>query len=118
MRKYKNMSKRIYIAGPYTNEDPMKVKDNVKKAIDVAEDIHNYGFIPYIPHLFHYWHKEYNHSYNFWMKQGSSWLDVCDGLYRMCGDSPGSDVEVSQAKKNGIPVFYDFYELNAYFENE
>jgi len=52
------------------------------------------------------------------MKQGSSWLNVCDGLYRMSGDSPGSDVEVSQAKENGIPVFHDFYELNAYFENK
>jgi len=109
------MNERIYIAGPYTKGDTEK---NVTKAIAVADQIAMLGFKPFIPHLSHYWDQEFQHDYEFWMEQGSEWLSVCDGLYRISGDSDGSEREIEQAKEEGILVFYNMAELCSYFRNE
>lgn len=112
------MNEKIYIAGPYTDEDNEIVKKNVLKAITVADQIALLGFKPYIPHLSHYWHEEFSHDYEFWMDQGSEWISVCDGLYRIPGDSAGSEKEIKQAKKEDeIPVFYNIADLLLYFKD-
>ena len=110
------MDEKIYIAGPYTNKDNEVVKKNVVKAITVADQIALLGFKPFVPHLFHYWNDEFKHDYEFWMEQGSEWLSVCDGLYRIPGESDGSEREIEQAKKEDeIPVFYNIADLLLYF---
>jgi len=112
------MNEKIYVAGPYTDEDDEVVEQNVVKAITVADQIALLGFKPFIPHILHFWGEEYEHGYEFWMEQGSEWLSVCDGIYRIPGESAGSDREIEQAKEEGIPRFYNIQELLFYFRED
>jgi len=101
----------IYIAGPYSNGD---VARNVRRAIYNANLLRqlpnpddNFVLVPYIPHLSHFWHLLHPQEYNFWMDLGMDWLERCDCVLRLQGDSPGADKEVGLAKARMIPVFYE-----------
>lgn len=111
------MSRRIYIAGPYTLGD---VAINIGKAIIAGDELFNYGFYPYIPHLNHFWHLVCPRHWNEWITQDLAFLVICDGLLRIPGESKGADMEVAKAKDLGIPVFYssrEIYEYNWKREN-
>jgi len=105
------MNEKIYVAGPYTDEDDEIVEKNVVKAITVADQLSLLGLKPFIPHILHFWGEEYEHGYEFWMEQGSEWLSVCDGIYRIPGESAGSEREIEQAVEEGTPVFYNIAEV-------
>src|SRR3989304_3723636 len=92
----------IYVAGPYTDGDPVI---NVRRAIIVAEDLINLGFIPFVPHLTHLWHLINPHEIAYWYKYDNAWLLKCDAILRLPGDSKGADEECRLAEKNNIPVF-------------
>lgn len=94
--------KRIYVAGPYTQPDPAA---NAARAVEAANRIFDAGYWPYIPHLTHFWHPQIPRPYEDWMALDLVWLEVCDALVRLPGDSPGADREVAQAQELGIPVF-------------
>lgn len=100
--------KKVYMAGPYTKGD---VGINVRNAIQWGDQIATEGMVPFIPHLSHFWHLVEPRTYSFWVDYDNEWLPLCDALYRIDGESAGSDAEVELAKKLGIPVFYDFEEL-------
>jgi hypothetical protein len=70
-----------------------------------------YGFIPFIPHLSHFWDKICPRSYQFWCDYGLEWLAVCQAVLRLPGESPGADRECEWAQELGIPVFYNLREL-------
>ena len=78
--------KYIYIAGPYSNGDPVL---NVRLAIQTAERLVARGFIPFIPHLTMFWHLLLPHYINYWYEYDLAWLDKCDGLLRLPGKSKG-----------------------------
>ena len=92
----------IYVAGPYTSPDPAV---NVRRAIDVADQLANAGYAPYVPHLSHFWHFIHPHDYEHWMTLAFSWIAKCDALVRLPGESLGSDREVAEARRLGIPAF-------------
>lgn len=92
---------RVYLAHPYTS-DP---DGNAERAIDVADQLMDMGHIVLNPLLSHYHHKRRQRSYESWMVQDFGWLDVCDVLVRVLGDSPGADREVARAQELGIPVY-------------
>ena len=98
---------RVYIAAPYTS-DP---EQNVRVAIGMADMIADLGLAPFVPHLYHFWDRQHPHEYLFWIVQTLHWVEVCDGLIRIPGHSPGADQEVMFAMKLGKPVFYSFQEL-------
>lgn len=93
----------VYIAGPYTVGD---VAQNVRAAVSVANEVALLGAFPYVPHLSHFWHYLYTQPYTFWMAQDEAWLEQCDLLYRLPGDSRGADAEVQRAQQLGIPVVH------------
>ena len=103
--------KYVYIAGPYTHDDPVLNTSNV---IDVAEDLAKFGYIPYAPHLTMFWHFLYPHDIEFWYEYDLAWLLKCDCVLRIDGDSHGADNEVEFAKTHDIPVFYTYQELTEY----
>lgn len=105
---------RVYIAGPYTKGDKL---DNVRRAIDAATIVLALGHFPYIPHLTHYWDERHPHDYETWMELDFAYLDVCDVLIRLSGESPGADREVEQARAKGIRVF-DSIEAFKRFDEE
>lgn len=104
------MKKRIYIAGPYTKPDP---EMNTAEAIFMGDWVRSLGFSVYIPHLTHYWEKQIHHEFEFWMEHDLEWLDVCDAVLRLPGESAGADREVAYAKEHGKPVYYSIPELIA-----
>ncbi len=93
---------RVYVAGPYTKGD---VVVNVRKAIECADSLVRMGHEPFIPHLSHLWHTISPHEYTYWMDRDLAWLDVCDALVRIPGDSAGADKEMAYAHEHGIPVY-------------
>lgn len=100
---------KVYIAGPYTKGD---VGQNVKTAIDCADELCKLGYTPFIPHLAHFWHLISPKPVEFWCEYDLLWLDYCDALLRLPGESAGADKEVEVACKWGIPVYYSLEELN------
>jgi hypothetical protein len=100
--------KRIYVAGPYSGGDTVQ---NVRNAIDVADELADAGFAPFVPHLCHFWHYAHPRDYQSWLDIDLAWVDVCDAVFRLGGESSGADGEVERAIARGIPVFYSIAEL-------
>lgn len=103
------MIRTVYLAGPYSGDE----EHNTKVAIALADMASNYGFIPFIPHLFHFWNEQHPHDYEFWMRMDEMWISKCDALlyYEM---SPGADRDVAVASRLGKPIFNSLAELIQY----
>jgi hypothetical protein len=106
---------KIYIAGPYTKGD---VVVNIRRVVFVADEIAKMGHTPFIPHLSHLWHTISPHPYDFWIKQDLEWLRCCDAMIRLGGESEGADIEVGEARKLGIHVYFDTWELRRVLHNQ
>lgn len=102
----------VYIAGPYTNPDPL---DNTRRAIDAAEALLAVGLVtPVIPHLTALWHLVRPHDLEFWYEYDLAILKRCDALLRLPGPSTGADREVTYAQGIDVPVFDDEESLHAW----
>jgi hypothetical protein len=99
---------KIYIAGPYTKGD---VVQNVRMAILDGDYVARLGHVPFIPHLSHFWHMLVPHEYQFWLDQDMQWLQECDALLRLPGESAGADLEVEWAIAHGLPVFCSVFDI-------
>jgi len=99
---------RVYVAGPYTKPDPAV---NVRNAILVGARLLDAGHVPFIPHLAHFWHLVSPRPYEDWMQLDMAWIEVCEAMFRIPGESAGADREVARAKELGIPVFHDLNSL-------
>jgi len=97
------MPKRIYVAGPYTNPDPV---DNTRRAIRAGHFLLLQGFTPFVPHLSLFWHFQYPLPIEKWYAYDLEWLAVCDGLVRLPGESEGATQEVFRAEDLDLPIFY------------
>jgi hypothetical protein len=95
--------KKVYIAGPYTKGD---VALNVRVAIEAADRVLKAGFIPFLPHVTHFWHLVCPGPYEQWIDYDLEWLPACDALIRLPGESKGADGEVKRAIELGIDVFF------------
>ena len=103
----------VYIAGPFTKPDSMY---NTRQAIEIAEIVREMGHLPFIPHINIFWHFLYPHNYEYWMDMCFEWLDVCDCLIRLPGDSPGADREVSYMLEKEKPVYLSFSAFLDHFD--
>jgi hypothetical protein len=94
---------RVYIAGPYTGG---KWGTNIRNAVEEAEHVAKAGHVPFIPHtMTALWSVLYEKSGDEWLDQDFSWIETCDALIRIPGDSPGAEEEVELANELGIPVY-------------
>lgn len=94
------MTRRIYVAGPYTKPDPCI---NTFNAIQKANELLDLGFIPFLPHLSHLWHTVSPRPYEDWMKIDFAFVEVCHGLFRLPGESSGADREVRTPSRMASP---------------
>jgi Domain of unknown function (DUF4406) len=101
--------KLIFIAGPYTSGN---LDTNVQKAINAAEQLAQNDFVPYVPHLSRYWHDEYNHPKEFWMKVHQEYIFRCDAMLMLPGNSVGTIEEKKYAEKLNKPVFHSITSLS------
>ena len=92
----------VYIASPYTKGD---VAINVRRSIECADALAEAGFVPFCPLLTHLWHLMSPHEYKFWTALDDAWIERCDALVRLPGESSGADNEVALAGKLGKPVY-------------
>lgn len=95
--------KVIYLAGPYTNPDPV---ENIHRAIKIADGLLDVC-VPVIPHLTGFWHVVSPKPYEEWLRIDLVLMHRCDAVYRFDGASSGADNEVAEAEEAGLPVFYD-----------
>jgi len=94
---------KVFISSPYTHGD---AADNVRLQINFADKLMDEGFYPYVPLLTHFQHLVHHREYNDWLDQCMVWVESCDCLLRIGGDSAGADKEIQHAKDVGIPIFY------------
>lgn len=102
------MNVRVFISGPYTQGDQM---ENMRAALDAAEKCMKVGLVPFVPHLSGFWHFVYPHSYEEWLDYDLEWLELCDILWRLPGESKGADQEVGWAYLNEVPVCKSFEQV-------
>lgn len=102
---------KIYVAGPYSKPDP---EANTLRAMAVWDELWGAGYAPFCPHWSHFQHQRFPRSYEDWMAADQVWLDVCDAVLRLPGESAGADREVERASGLGIPVFATREALDAW----
>jgi hypothetical protein len=94
----------VYIAGPYTNPDPVL---NLHTALEVAERVERRGAAVLVPHLSMIWHIVSPAEEIVWYERDLQQMARCDAVMRFEGESLGADKEVLEAVRMGLPVFYD-----------
>ncbi len=105
------MKPLVYIAGPYTNPDPViNTHCTLIKATTLVQDGR---CTPIVPHLTMFWHLVDPRPIEFWYAYDLEVLAHCDIVLRLAGASTGADAEVKEAERLGIPVVYDTDELFA-----
>lgn len=103
--------KLVYLAGPYSNPDPV---ENVHNAVMLADEVLQMGAVPVIPHLTATWHMISPKPYEEWLRIDLEQMRRCDVVFRFPGASSGADKEVVAAEAEGIPVVYSRSELAAW----
>ncbi len=102
------MARLVYLASPYSLGDQAL---NVRRAIEAADKLLEKGYIPFMPHLCHFWHFISPKPYETWLEIDRAILERCDALLRLEGISEGADQEVKFAKELGLDVYYSIEEL-------
>lgn len=109
--------KFIYVAGPMSSSG--SYIENIRLGIAAGEGIIRNGGIPFVPHLSALWQLVSPHSeYDFWLPMDLGWVEKCDAVLRLPGESRGADREVEHAKEIGIPVFHRLVDVIAWLEEE
>jgi len=101
---------RVFIAGPYWDEDPCIRLANVFRAKAAAAELVRRGYAVYCPHLMHYVHGD-GITEAMWRRQDMAWLFVSHYILRLPGGSDGASDEVEQAVLKGIPVRFSLDEF-------
>jgi hypothetical protein len=106
---------KVYIASQYSIGDKI---ENVTRQIECFHKLVELGYNPYVPLLSHYLEVYKHQEYETWMKLDFEWLDCCDCVLRLPGESKGADMEVERATENKIPVFSSIQELHFYMNKD
>lgn len=104
---------RVYVTGPITNGG---VEENVRKACNAASQLIVAGYAPMVPQLTAYMQGPVASAtagfpHNIWTEVDLPFVQVCDVMLRLPGESKGADIEEAHAKWHGIPVFKCMLEL-------
>lgn len=106
------MKPTIYIAGPL--ESSGSLYGNVRKACSIADMILRFGGIPFVPHIAVQWvmctPTAARRGVDGWLEWCLAWVERCDALYRIPGDSAGADREEKYAADLGKPIMRSVYE--------
>lgn len=115
--------KRIYVAGPYSDNNVISVLDNIREGMRISTQILLLGFAPFCPWLdFHFQLMLRNGEmltvsdyYNYSL----AWLEVSDAMLVISGweKSKGTAAEIDFAREKGIPIFYSIKEFLKTYEN-
>lgn len=101
---------KVYIASPYTKPEGEQEKNTIE-SFRMASVLMGLEFCPYAPLWSHYLHQHFPQDYETYLKHDLEWLECCDFVLRLPGESRGADIEVKHAEKLGIPVCYSIEQL-------
>lgn len=106
---------QIYIAGPYRIPCPIQ---NTRRAVIAGQLIRDQlGVVVCIPHLSMTEDLICPRLPEYWLQITMDQMLQCDAVYRIPGYSLGSDAEVAEAGRVGIPVLNDIYDLTKWVHN-
>lgn len=101
--------KRVYIAGPIRGGDRLH---NLNQALVAYRALMARGHAPMCPHL------NMLAAYGFngqtdadWLAVDLCWVEVCEVVLRLPGESAGADAETALANRLGIPVVHSVEEV-------
>lgn len=106
---------KVFISGPFSIGG---VEENLRKQIDASDKLITLGYNP-LPLILYCYDIELVHprDYNMWIKLTLDFVQVCDCVLRVPGESKGADGEVAYAITHNIPVFYSIEDLDSWFKN-
>lgn len=104
-------AKFVYVAGPYSDENPDQVWLNVQRAEQAGKALMLKGHFPFIPHtMTNGLGGDADLDYEDFLRLGLAWVKRCDWFLYL-GPSPGADRELAEAQSQGMPVFYSVDEV-------
>jgi len=116
--------KRIYLAGPYSTGDILKILDNIRNGQRMGTRALLAGLAPFVP-----WH-DYQFQLQLQEKEkltvehyrqySLEWLKVSEAVLVLPGwqDSKGTMIELAEARRLGIPIFYSLKALLFWAEQD
>lgn len=115
--KTENFLLFVYLAAPYTQSDSSA---NVRRVVEIATALRNsYPTVQvFVPHLYHFWNLMVPEPREFWLDQCFAWINKCDILCRLEGESVGADAETEIAQQRGKVVLYGARELFEFLDNQ
>lgn len=110
---------RAYISAPISDggrAGPTERLHNVRKAIAAFLELAEMGLAPMSPQLTEFVEVEsgIRLAHSTWMELDMPWVEASDVVLRLPGESVGADLEVSHARKFGIPVFFSLDEVREF----
>ena len=106
---------KVFVSSSYTLGDNV---ENVEAQFKAGDQLIDNHYTPFLPLLAHFWNDKSPKDYETWMTYCFDWLDVCDCVLRLPGESSGADREVLYACRRGKPVFYSISDLNTFYEQK
>jgi len=109
------MRKRIYVAGPYSANNVLDVLNNIRRGIEMAAILTKTGFAPYVP--FYDCLEVIAHGEGLTVPDlqavSFAYVSVCDAMILLPGweKSKGTEAEMGEAWRHGIPVFVEIKDL-------
>ena len=112
---------KIYVAGPFSDSDPLKFLSNARAGLEAGAQLIADGYAVFCPFLdFQYCLSVYGGGLTKEQLQQNSlaWVDRSDAVLVLQGweFSPGTEREIERAEQHGIPVFYNVYDMKVHFE--
>jgi len=106
---------RVYISGPYSDDDPEQLDANIEQAREAAGAILTRGHHPFCPHsMFANFDERFPHiSEREFLLADLAFLPFCHVLLQLPGweDSAGSLIELEDAERLGLLVLDEVDEL-------
>jgi len=108
---------RIFIAGPYGDQNPKEViAENVRKADEAARELVSMGLTPYCPHTMSWgWEDDERLDPREYYRMDKDWMSVCHALLFLA-PSPGANRERQMAYELGLRVFNSIEEIKEYLQ--
>ena len=108
--------KRIYIAGPYSDDNVMDVLRNIREGIRISTEVFKRGYAPFCPWLdFHYVLMDFDNKLTVedFYEYSLAWLEKADAMLVIGNwtQSKGTQKEIEFAIINRIPIYYSIDEL-------
>jgi len=89
-------------------------QQNVDRVIEAANYIHDIGHYAFVPHLTHYLHIHYSCKVDrgvWYYEYDNTFLDHWATSFLYLASSYGADKELDRAKKLGLKIYYNLYEI-------